>query len=80
MPDIKTVNGPPGNTCPIYLNDMKKINKNWHLAHVMPKNASLEQRIAWHLEHQENCGCRPIPKLLLAAMEKRKAAVGTAAG
>lgn len=52
---------------------MKKFNKDWHLAHVMPKNASLEQRITWHLEHQENCGCRPIPQKLLTAIAKRGA-------
>ncbi|MBE9665696.1 hypothetical protein [Mucilaginibacter boryungensis] len=49
---------------------MKKFNKDWHLAHVMPKNASLEQRIAWHLEHHENCGCRPIPPKLLIEINK----------
>lgn len=50
---------------------MKKFNKDWHLVHVMPKNASLEQRIAWHLEHQENCGCRAIPQKLMQEINKR---------
>jgi hypothetical protein len=26
----------------------------------MPKNPSLDQRIAWHLEHAKHCGCREI--------------------
>jgi len=52
---------------------MKKFDKNWHLAHVMPKNATLEQRITWHLEHQQSCGCRPIPDKLMMEINKRKA-------
>jgi hypothetical protein len=39
-----------------------KLNKEWHLAHGMPANATWQQRIAWHIEHQKNCSCRPIPK------------------
>jgi len=27
----------------------------------MPRNAALSERYAWHLEHQERCGCRPMP-------------------
>ncbi len=42
-----------------------KLNKEWHLKHRMPANATIEQRIAWHVEHQKNCSCRPIPKKLL---------------
>ncbi|MGZ4056797.1 MAG: hypothetical protein ACXVPU_08340 [Bacteroidia bacterium] len=36
------------------------INKAWHKKHIMPKNASFEQRAKWHLAHQKNCSCRPI--------------------
>lgn len=53
---------------------MQKINKAWHEAHLMPKNANVEGRIEWHLRHQENCGCRPIPKKLLDEIAKRPAA------
>ncbi len=42
-----------------------KINKAWHETNRMPQNATLEQRIAWHLEHQKHCQCRPIPEKLL---------------
>jgi hypothetical protein len=34
----------------------------------MPKNATTEQRVVWHQEHARNCGCRPIPKGLLALL------------
>lgn len=44
--------------------------KEWHLAHRMPKNATLEQRIAWHKEHVKNCNCRPMPRKLLEEIKK----------
>ena len=50
-----------------------KINKEWHLAHPMPKNATIEQRIEWHLGHLKNCNCRSgVPAKLLTEMKKRK--------
>jgi hypothetical protein len=49
-----------------------KINKAWHEQHKMPKNASFEQRVQWHLEHLKNCQCRPnIPKKLAGEMAKK---------
>lgn len=51
---------------------MTKINKKWHEAHKMPQNASLEERIKWHLEHFRNCSCRPIPNKLKQEIKKRK--------
>lgn len=45
-----------------------KINKEWHEKNKMPKNPSFEQRVKWHLEHQKNCNCRPIPQKLLIEM------------
>jgi len=49
-----------------------KINKEWHQAHPMPKNATIEERIAWHLAHVQNCHCREdIPAKLKEEMKKR---------
>jgi hypothetical protein len=48
-----------------------EINKEWHLAHRMPKNPSLEQRIAWHIEHAKNCKCVGIPAKLQKEIDKR---------
>jgi hypothetical protein len=48
-----------------------KFNKEWHLAHRMPQRATLEERIAWHLEHNKNCGCREIPVKMKQEMKKR---------
>jgi len=47
------------------------INAEWHRAHRMPKNPTLE----WPREHAVHCDCRkPPPKLaaLLAADAKRE--------
>jgi len=37
----------------------------------MPANATIEQRIKWHIAHQKNCGCRPVPEKLMEEMKKR---------
>jgi hypothetical protein len=50
-----------------------KLNSEWHLTHRMPVNATIEQRITWHIEHEKHCGCRPIPEKLKAEIKKRKA-------
>lgn len=34
------------------------MNASWHRAHPMPKNATLEQRVRWHVSHAPACGCR----------------------
>jgi hypothetical protein len=41
------------------------MNAGWHRQHPMPRHASVEQRMAWHLQHQEHCRCRPFPPKLL---------------
>jgi hypothetical protein len=41
----------------------------------MPKNATLDQRVTWHLEHIVECGCREIPKTVIAELEARGVAV-----
>lgn len=49
-----------------------KINKEWHLGHLMPKKPSFEQRVEWHTEHLKNCQCREdIPGKLKEEMIKR---------
>lgn len=47
------------------------MNRIWHDAHQMPRAATLEQRITWHVEHAKNCGCRPIPAGVMALIEAR---------
>jgi len=48
-----------------------KINKEWHLAHPMPRNPTFEQRVEWHLAHQKNCACRPIAGKLAVEMREK---------
>jgi hypothetical protein len=48
-----------------------RINEAWHRGHVMPKNATLEERIEWHLEHARHCACRPIPDGLQKEIRQR---------
>jgi len=47
------------------------MDAEWHRKNKMPKNATLEQRIAWHREHAKHCKCRPIPEKLKKEMKKR---------
>lgn len=47
------------------------INESWHKKNRMPKSATFEQRVQWHLEHQKNCSCRPIPKMLAEQMKEK---------
>lgn len=48
-----------------------KINKEWHSKNKMPKKATLQQRIQWHLDHQKNCACREMPKSIVEAIKKK---------
>ena len=53
-----------------------KVNAEWHRAHWMPKNATTDQRIEWHLEHLKNCACRTdLPAKIKEEMKKRKIAI-----
>ncbi|MDF3026577.1 MAG: hypothetical protein K0S23_884 [Fluviicola sp.] len=47
------------------------INKEWHLKNKMPKNPTENERENWHLEHEKNCDCRPIPTKLKEKMDKK---------
>ena len=47
-----------------------KINAEWHKAHRMPKNPTLEQRIVWHKEHAEQCACRPLSEKMKEAIKQ----------
>lgn len=47
------------------------INKERHLANKMQKKATIDQKIAWHIEHHKNCKCRPIPDNIKKEIQKR---------
>jgi hypothetical protein len=50
---------------------MSKTNAAWHDANPMPKNPTLDQRVARHVEHAKHCGCRPIAGKIRDEMLKR---------
>ncbi|MBS1913948.1 MAG: hypothetical protein JST22_18310 [Bacteroidetes bacterium] len=50
---------------------MAKLNAEWHREHRMPKNATLSERVQWHLEHAAACGCREMPASIAAELNKR---------
>ncbi|MBS3077368.1 hypothetical protein J4233_03785 [Candidatus Pacearchaeota archaeon] len=53
--------------------EKSKINKEWHMKNRMSKNASFEQRVKWHTEHNKNCKCREgFPQKLEEEIERRK--------
>lgn len=54
-----------------------KLNREWHLAHVMPRNATLEERLNWHLAHAANCACREMPPGIRKELEARGLVVPT---
>jgi hypothetical protein len=49
-----------------------EINKAWHEKHRMPKNATLDQRVEWHLAHARACSCLEMPATIKAELAKRK--------
>jgi hypothetical protein len=49
---------------------MGRIDREWHEAHPMPERATLEQRIAWHLDHAKHCGCRAMPARIRQEIER----------
>lgn len=57
----------PGSPKPV----RPRLNREWHLAHVMPRNPTLEQRLEWHAGHAANCGCREMPENLRQELERR---------
>ena len=49
-----------------------RLNAEWHNAHRMPRNATLDQRVAWHAEHAGACGCREMPESIARELARRR--------
>jgi DNA-3-methyladenine glycosylase I len=41
------------------------LNARWHDEHPMPAKPTPTERLLWHVEHERECGCRPMPKALM---------------
>jgi RimJ/RimL family protein N-acetyltransferase len=53
QPAQRTAGGPPRPKAPL--------NRAWHQRHVLGSHARMDDRVAWHLAHAQECACRPIP-------------------
>jgi len=40
----------------------------------MPKNATLAQRVTWHVAHAQRCACRAMPNTVVAALAAKASA------
>ena len=49
------------------------LNAAWHDTHPMPPRATLDQRVTWHVAHAKACGCRPMPRTVVAELTRRGA-------
>lgn len=47
------------------------VNREWHLTHKLGRKASLEERLAWHVQHVANCDCRQMPPSIRRELEAR---------
>jgi hypothetical protein len=59
---------------------MSQLNREWHRNNRMPEHASLDDRIAWHVGHVQNCSCREMPPRIAGEIVKRGLKLPTAAG
>lgn len=50
---------------------MAKLNREWHATHKLPRNATLEERLNWHVLHAEHCRCREMPDAIRRELEAR---------
>jgi NAD(P)H-flavin reductase len=48
-----------------------RLNRAWHADHRMPTNATLDQRLDWHVAHAAACGCRAMPASVVDALAER---------
>lgn len=46
-------------------------NKERHEKNKLPKKATLDERVKWHIAHVANCKCRPIPNTIKKEIQKR---------
>lgn len=47
------------------------INREWHALNKLPRNATLDERLTWHIRHAANCSCREIPPSIKRELEAR---------
>jgi hypothetical protein len=48
-----------------------QINASWHLGHKLPADATLDQRVEWHMAHARHCSCSVVDEEILEALKRR---------
>jgi hypothetical protein len=57
------------------MNYVSRVNADWHRENRMPKNANLDQRVTWHIEHAKACRCREkMPASIAGEIARRRQA------
>jgi 8-oxo-dGTP diphosphatase len=49
-----------------------KINKSWHKNNPKPYKEYSDKLLKWFVDHQRECGCKPIPKVIQLKLSQRK--------
>jgi hypothetical protein len=50
---------------------MESMNTDWHSEHVLGAKATMAERVRWHLQHTAKCACRPMPKDVRDAIDRK---------
>ena len=48
------------------------LNREWHARHPMPRPATLDERVRWHVQHEDACGCREMPASIRREAERQR--------
>lgn len=57
---------------------MGVMNEDWHNEHHLLPNAPLDERVRWHLQHQQKCACTPVPADVQAAIDEHSSQASSA--
>lgn len=50
------------------------MNQLWHETHHLNHNGLPLEQLSWHMAHQKNCGCTPIPPRIQRIMPSGRSA------
>jgi putative ABC transport system ATP-binding protein len=53
-----------------FLDGSIRMDRPWHKAHRMPKRATPQQRLEWHITHAKACGCRKLTTSILRELRR----------
>jgi hypothetical protein len=50
------------------------LNREWHVRNPMPRPATLDDQVTWHIQHEMACGCREMPQSIRREADRRSSA------